>query len=161
MVGRSMIRPTLVLLSLVLTACVPFPHRSNLTPGVAGSVTSHGVPLSSASLRLVVSGNAGPCEGVTRDFKSTNEGLFYAPPLHQFNFFIVVMAHKFFPWALCIQQEGRWAVLLQERTYIFVDTGPGFLLEIGLPLILWTPSVHNPRREVPHGSAATEVHARV
>jgi hypothetical protein len=31
----------------------------------------------------------------------------------------------------------------------------------GLPLILWTPSVHNQRREVPHGPAATEFHARV
>lgn len=125
----SMIRPTVVLLSLVLTACVPFPHRSNLTPGVAGSVTSHGVPMPSASLRLVASSIAGPCEGATRDFKTTNEGLFYAPPIRQFNFFTVVMAHKFFPWALCIRQEDRWEVLHHERTYT-VDAGLVWLEEI-------------------------------
>ena len=28
----------------------------------------------------------------------------------------------------------------------------------GLPLISWTPSGHNQRREVPHGPAATEFH---
>ena len=84
----------------------------------------------SASLRLVASGNAAPCEGVTRDFKSTNEGLFYAPPIRQFNFFIVVMAHKFFPWALCIQQEDRWLVLHHEDRYTLVDTGPVYLQEI-------------------------------
>jgi hypothetical protein len=128
--ARSMLRATVVSLLLVLSACVPFPHRSNLTPGVAGSVTSHGVPLPSASLRLVASGNAAPCEGATRDFKSTKEGLFYAPPIRQFNFFIAVMAHKFFPWALCIQQEDGWAVLHHERTYTLVDTGPALLLEI-------------------------------
>ena len=124
-----MIRPTVVLLLLVLTACVPIPHRSNLTPGVAGSVTSHGVPIPSASLRLVASGNVSPCEGATRDFKSTKEGLFYAPPIRQFNFFMVVMAHKFFPWALCIRQEDSWAVLHHERTYT-VDAGLVWLEEI-------------------------------
>ena len=84
----------------------------------------------SASLRLVASGNAGPCEGATRDFKSTNEGLFYAPPIRKFNFFMVVMAHTTFPWALCIRQEDRWAVLHHERTYTLGDTGPVWLLEI-------------------------------
>jgi len=128
--GGSMMRAMVVSLSLVLTACVPFPHRSNLTPRVAGSITSHGVPMPSASLRLVASGNIGPCEGTSRDFKSTKEGLFYASPIRQFNFFIVVMAHKIFPWALCIQQEDRWAVLHQERTYTLVDTGPALLFEI-------------------------------
>ena len=34
-------------------------------------------------------------------------------------------------------------------------------LPLGLPLILWTPSVHNQRREVPHGPTATEFHAGV
>ena len=32
---------------------------------------------------------------------------------------------------------------------------------IDLPLILWTPSRHNQRREVPHGPAATKFHAGV
>jgi len=31
----------------------------------------------------------------------------------------------------------------------------------GLPLILWTPSVHNSRREVPHGPTASEFHPGV
>lgn len=119
-----------VSLSLFLTACVPFPHRSNLTPGVAGSVTSHGVPLPLASLRLVASGNAATWEGVTRDFKSMNEGLFYAPPIRQFNFFIAVMVHKFFPWALCLRQEAGWTLLHHERTYTLMDTGPAWLEEI-------------------------------
>ena len=34
-------------------------------------------------------------------------------------------------------------------------------VRFGLPLILWTPSGHNQRREVPYGPGATEFHARV
>ncbi len=31
-----------------------------------------------------------------------------------------------------------------------------FWLTLGLPLILWTPSMHNQPREVPRGQTATE-----
>src|SRR6185295_8233763 len=34
-------------------------------------------------------------------------------------------------------------------------------IDFGLPLILWTSSRHNCRREVPHGPTATEFHAGV
>jgi len=33
--------------------------------------------------------------------------------------------------------------------------------EVGLPLILWTPSRHNSHAEVPDGQSTTEVHTRV
>jgi len=128
-VANSMSSAAVVSLALVLTACVPIPHRSNLTPSVAGSVTSHGVPVPSASLRLVAAGNASPCDGMTRDFKTTDEGLFYAPPIRQFNFVMVPMAHRFFPWALCLKREDRWEVLHQDRTWT-IDAGLVWLEEI-------------------------------
>lgn len=128
-IAHLMTSATVVSLMLVLTACVPIPHRSNLTPSVAGSVTSHGVPIPSATLRLVATGNVSPCEGTTRDFKTTDEGLFYAPPIRQFNFFMVPMAHQFFPWALCLRREDRWEVLHQDRRWT-VDAGLVWLEEI-------------------------------
>jgi hypothetical protein len=120
-----------VALSLAIAGCVPWPHRANITPGVAGSLTSAAQPVPAADLRLVASADDGsPCEGESRAFKTTRDGQFYGEPLHTFSWFMVVMGHGFFPWALCIQDQEQWVPLHAEKTYTLVDTGPAFLVDM-------------------------------
>ncbi len=122
----------IALLSAVgLSACVPFPHRANLTPGVSGSITANGAPVSSTRVRLVASENPNsPCNGESREFQTTNAGLFYGAPVRTFSWVMVVMAHRQFPWALCIENQDQWVPVHQDRIYTLVDTGPAILVEM-------------------------------
>lgn len=116
---------------LVTASCAPIPHRANLTPGVAGRFLSSGTPIASKELRLVVSKNAAyPCQGTDHVFKTNVEGEFYSPPLTTFSWFIVVMAHAYFPWGVCTEEQGNWVPIFSDKTYSLVDTGPTFLVEL-------------------------------
>lgn len=122
-----------VCLTVLLVGCVPWPHRANLTPGVAGALTVEGEPQAGALLRVVAldpEGSGSSCEGKSHEFKTTSEGTFYGPPVRTFRFFMVVMGHTFFPWAVCVKQNDAWAPLYQDKTYTLVDTGPWFLVEM-------------------------------
>ena len=113
--------------------CVPWPHSTNLTPGVAGALLVEGNPKVGAPLRVVASdpeGRGAPCEGKSHEFKTTSEGKFYGPPVRTFRFFLVVMGHTSFPWAVCVKQDSTWAPLYQDKTYTLIDTGPWFLVEM-------------------------------
>jgi hypothetical protein len=92
---------------------------------LAGTVTP------GAELRLVaLDGSNRACEGRTKEFRANGQGDFYSPPIQSFSGVRVVMAHNFFPWALCIKEQTTWAVVRQDRTYTLVDTGPAFLVEL-------------------------------
>ena len=87
--------------------------------------------MAGATLRVVASDSEkGACAGKAHEFKTTAEGAFYGPPVRTFDFFMFVMAHSFFPWAVCTNREGTWVPLHQDRTYTLVDTGPVFLVEM-------------------------------
>ena len=82
-------------------------------------------------LLLVASADkAVPCSGEASEFESTEEGLFYAKPIREFNWVLVVMGHGFFPWALCTKREGMWVPVHAKREYTLVDTGPAFLVRL-------------------------------
>jgi hypothetical protein len=81
-------------------------------------------------MRLVVSETTRlPCAGRVHDFRANAQGEFYSPPIQSFSLTLAVMAHTFFPWAVCIRSENTWKLLHQARTYTLVDTGPSFLAE--------------------------------
>ncbi|OQW60686.1 MAG: hypothetical protein BVN28_08510 [Nitrospira sp. ST-bin4] len=122
-----------VTLSIFVAGCVPWPHRANLTPSVAGVLLAEGNPKVDSPLRIVASdpGNKdAPCDGKSHEFKTTNEGRFYGPPVRTFRFFMVIMGHTLFPWAVCVKQDGVWTPLYQEKTYTLGNTGPWFLVEM-------------------------------
>ncbi len=121
-----------LLIPALITGCVPFPHGSNLTPGVAGLITSHGIPIVSTHMRLVSVSSEGsdPCSGEFYEFQTSPNGLFYAPPIREFNWFMYIMAHRDFPWTLCLDQHNQWASIYHETTYTLMDTGPMLLVEI-------------------------------
>jgi NAD(P)-dependent dehydrogenase (short-subunit alcohol dehydrogenase family) len=65
-----------------------------------------------------------------------------------------------FAIATGLAREGA-RVIVNGRSEKAVTEAKEQIRQTGLALILWTPSVHNQRREVPHGPAATEFHAGV
>ena len=117
-------------LCVLLCGCVPWPHRANLTPGVAGTLVVQGQLQADVPLRVVASEPGAPCEGESREFRTTDEGTFYGSPVRTFNMFMMVMAHRRFAWALCAQQGPAWTPLYQDETYTLVDSGPWFLVEM-------------------------------
>ena len=120
----------MLVLGSLIAGCIPWPHRSNLTPGVTGTLTHHGTLVKGAALRLVVSEGADPCKGESKEFKATNDGEFYAGPIREFNPVLAVMAHTYFPWAVCIKEQSEWIAVHKDRTYTLADTGPAFLIEM-------------------------------
>lgn len=68
--------------------------------------------------------------GNSHEFKTTSEGMFYGPPVRTFRFFMVIMGHAYFPWAVCVNQDGVRTPLYQGKTYTLGETGPLFLVEM-------------------------------
>ena len=118
-------------LALALTACIPYPHRANLTPGVTGSLKASDGSISGRALRLVAATESvRSCDGDHREFKTAADGSFYIAPVRTFSMVMVVMGHSFFPWALCIEDEGRWSPIHTGKIYTLVDTGPAMLIDM-------------------------------
>ncbi len=143
-------RATIVLAIVAIAGCVPVPHSANLTPGVAGSMKSNGQPVSSLPLRLVVVElKDQPCAGRNVEFQTNANGEFYAPPIRTFSWVMIVMAHAYFPWAVCANTGSTWTVIHQDRTYMLADTGPAFLVNLNCSMAtdwtcdakeIWSPS---------------------
>ena len=113
--------------ALLLSGCVPWPHISNLTPGVTGTL-----PVQSRQPLLLVASadEAKPCSGEASEFESTEAGFFYMKPVREFNGVLVIMGHRFFPWALCTKRDGAWIPVHAKREYALVDTGPALLVRL-------------------------------
>lgn len=123
----ALMRLEALLCVLFLSGCVPWPHFSNLTPGVTGTLPVR----SGQPLFLVASVDAAkPCTGKASESETTEDGFFYMRPVREFNGFLVVMGHGFFPWALCTKREGSWVPVHTKREYTLVDTGPALLIRL-------------------------------
>jgi hypothetical protein len=73
-------RIALLIVAFILTACVPWPHMSNLAPAVAGTVAPD------MEVRLVAqTASERRCEGRVKDFRTNAQGDFYSPPIRRFS----------------------------------------------------------------------------
>lgn len=120
--------------AVLLSACVPWPHRAHLTPAVKGVITADSAPVSEVKFKVVASGQGfqvpPSCEGKSHEFVSQQDGSFYGKPVKQFHFFMYVMAHTSFSWAVCAEENGQWRIVHSDQTYTLVDIGPAYLLQL-------------------------------
>jgi hypothetical protein len=107
----------------LLTGCIVFPHRTHLTPMILGELPDR----PEARVRVSVS-DARTCQGTTREVTTNEHGRFVLAPLREWNAFVVVMAHKYFHWDLCVYEAGQWRAWHSAQDYTLVDTGPVWTL---------------------------------
>lgn len=115
-----------VLLVAMLGGCVmwPWPHRAADTPLVVGNVMNGGVPMRGLPL-LLASGREGvPCEGETSVVETGQGGEFAFEQHTHFSGWLVVMAHCFYPWSVCVESGDGWEPIFKAKDYTLCDSGP-------------------------------------
>ena len=142
---------TAVFVSMLLTGCIVFPHRSHLTPRILGELAGR------ADVRVRVSASKEPqCRDAKRETSTNTQGRFVLAPLREWNSLVVVMAHRYFPWHLCVFEEGSWRVLHSARDYTLVDTGPAWTLYLRCAEDGAQPACREQHDFDPHDDAADE-----
>jgi len=95
-----MFRTTTFVSLLALAACVPFPHRANLTPNVKGRIQN----APNVRVRVALGSENDACGGS------------HGQP-----------AHRYFVWNLCVGGAEGWRSVHESRGYTIVDTGPWWI----------------------------------
>jgi hypothetical protein len=120
-----------VVIVISTTGCVPFPHRVNTTPWVAGRLESAGTPLPDYNVRVVAVDTASEaCEGPSVQVTTNEFGKFAMPPARRMGWMLVMMAHQRFHWNLCVEIERRWISAKRYSLYTLGDTGPQGMYEV-------------------------------
>ena len=120
----------LLVVPLLFTACLPFPHRANMTPLVHGHVSSDGGPASGVRLRVALGDEDDLCGGKYSEVVTNESGDFAIPPIRSYRLFLFPMAHRHFVWNLCVNAPEGWANIHESRGYTLVDTGPWWFSEL-------------------------------
>lgn len=119
----------------LLSACIPLPHKANLTPVVTGEIRAGGSPAAGVPVRAVAQPGDGPCEGKHAEAVTDGRGAFVLRPVRELQLFrTLVMAHRFFEWNLCVRQEGTWRVVNSSRDYTLADSGAFWISRIACDL---------------------------
>ena len=113
------------------TGCVPFPHRVNTTPWIAGKLESGGAPVANRDVRVFAAEDGGrACEGNSIQATTNEFGKFALPPARQMAWMMAMMAHRRFHWNLCVEDGGQLKPIKQNADYTLVDEGPYWLAEL-------------------------------
>ena len=121
----------MLILSLLLAACVPFPHKAFRTPFVYGKLDADAETIANARVRAISFPESESCsgrhmiEGTVKD-----DGFFLVCPDPDFQMFIAVMVHTAFEWNVCIYHDDQWQLVHQGQQYTLVDTGPRTFVEL-------------------------------
>ena len=110
------------------SACVPFPHRERQTPFVQGTLSIKATPVSGVRVRVVAmeEGSTMPCSGAKYGETTSNAaGRFQFDPIMARRFTTaLVMAHRFYEWEVCVNQNREWRRVFRNRNYTLVGV-PG------------------------------------
>lgn len=115
-----------LVVGVIASGCsvMPWPHSANVTPKVRGSIEHGGKPLPNIPVRVAAGAKDDVCAGRLAEASTGPDGLFVVEPATEFRFFVVVMAHTFFPWSFCYGDGRQWTALLTKKEYALVDSGP-------------------------------------
>ena len=103
---------------------MPWPHMANATPELRGTLNNGGNAAANVPVRVATGDEGNACTGKISEASTKADGSFVVEPVREFRYFMVVMAHTFFPWSLCYKNAGEWVVLASEKEYSLVDSGP-------------------------------------
>jgi hypothetical protein len=120
----------LLLVPLLFSACLPLPHRANVTPLVYGQIWREGSPASGVRLRVALGDEDDLCGGKYSEVATDVRGEFAVPPIQSYDLFLFPMAHRQFVWNLCVDAPEGWANIHESRGYTLVDTGPRWFSEV-------------------------------
>lgn len=112
-----------VVASLVMLGCIPFPHRVRLTPTTQGVVRTEQSPLASTLIRASASEDS-ECGEPFVETVTAPDGRFSLPPATKRQWLVIVMAHRYFEYHICVEREGEWLVAHRSREYTLADSGP-------------------------------------
>ena len=128
--SRIGVAKALLVAPLLLGACLPYPHRANLTPLVHGQIRSDGIPAAGVRLRVALGDEDDLCGGRHSEVTTDARGEFVVPPIRSYRLFLFVMAHRQFVWNLCVGAPEGWANIHESSGYTLVDTGPWWFSEV-------------------------------
>lgn len=117
-------RVIFILFALSMTACIPWPHRANVTPPMNGTVVNAGVPVTGLPIRIVEITAEASCSGRFVETVTSQQGAFSVAPVREWRGFIHMMAHRVFRYAVCAQGDQGWEHLGTFSGYTLVDSGP-------------------------------------